>query len=128
MSGVTMMMMERPKRLRGSARFKRPRGAAVRATSAGAISVSAGTASSSSIGLEDIARSAHRLDAAREFRVLLDLAPEPRHLHVDGADIAAELRLFGEGLARDGVARARRQRGEQRRLGGEVHRLLAAEE
>ena len=82
-----------------------------------------------SIRLEDIAGAAHGLEIAGEFRVALDLAPEPRHLHVDGADIAAELRLLGQCLARYRDTGAAHQRGQQRGLGGgQMHRLLAAEQ
>src|SRR6185312_2570926 len=69
-----------------------------------------------SIGFEDIAGAAHGLEIAREFGVALDLAAQSCHLHIDGADIAAELRLLGERLARDRLARPARQRHEQRRL------------
>src|SRR5690348_7723713 len=117
--GVTMMSRERPKRLRGSARVMRP----------GRLGWAAGSAAAgSSAGLEDIARSSHGLQVAWEARILLDLAPEPRHLHVDGAQIAAELPLLGQRLARDRRAGVLGEAGEQRRLRrGEMDRFLAAE-
>src|SRR5262249_26646525 len=83
----------------------------------------------SSIRLEDIAGTSDRLEIARELDVLLYLAAQSRHLHVDGADVAAELRLLGERLARDGDAGALDENAEQRRLGGgEMHELGAAGE
>src|SRR6185312_4564574 len=83
----------------------------------------------SSIRLEDIARPSHRLQIARKFRVALDLAPEPRHLDVDGAHMAAELRLLGERLARHRLAGAPRQRHQQRGLAaGQMDRIAAAVE
>src|SRR5437763_8432539 len=97
MSGITMMRSERPKRLRGNARLTRLRwssaGCPARAAAPPAAGGGAGRARLWSIGLEDIAGAADGLEVARELRVLLDLAPEPRHLDVDGAHIAAELRL-----------------------------------
>src|SRR6185437_10626025 len=119
-SGVTMIRIERPKRLRGSARLTRLRGRS---------GVGSATAAGSSIGLEDIARPSDGLEIAREARILLDLAPEPRHLHVDSAQIAAELALLRQRLARHRGAGGLDEAGEQRRLGRrQMHRLLAAEE
>src|SRR5712671_7654038 len=136
MSGVTMMSSERPNRLRGSARLIR-----LRRPAAGRSPIEAGVAAlgmgparvgatrSPSIGLEDIACASNRLDVAGEFGIALDLAPQPRHLHVDGAHVAAELRLVGERLARHWLAGPAHQRRQQRRLGrGEMGRLLAAEQ
>src|SRR5690348_16667278 len=105
-SGVTMISSERPNSVRGSIRFSHPgRAPAAPKRAAGtgvrpAASAGGGAAVKVSIGLEDIAGTAHGLQVTREFRVALDLAPQPGHLHVDGADVAAELRLLGEVLAR----------------------------
>src|SRR5579885_3500646 len=80
-----------------------------------------------SIRLQDIARAAHRLQEAREFRVGLDLAPESRHLHVHPARRASHLRLERQRLARYRLARSARECQQQRGLGGgEPHRLAAA--
>src|SRR5215813_8190275 len=130
MSGVTMMRMERPKRLRGSARLTKLRWSLPGSPAPRDAAVSRPLpASSSSIRLEDITGASDRLEIARELDVLLDLAAQPRHLHVDGADIAAELRLLGKRLARDGGAGALDENAEQRRLGGgEMHQLGAAGE
>src|SRR6185437_9222374 len=136
MSGVTMMRIERPKRLRGSTRFSglcrtRSREASPAEASRGASAAETSPAGARppSIGLEDIPRPSHGLKVARETRILLDLAAQPRHLHVDGAQIPAELPLLRQALARDRRAGAGDEAGEQRRLGGgKMHRLLAAEE
>src|SRR4051812_765947 len=96
-SGVTMMSSERPNRLRGSARLTRLRCCRAATDAAPGSSAPRGATAPPSIGLEDIAGTPDRLDVAREFRVHLDLAAQPRHLHVDGTDIAAELGLLGKG-------------------------------
>ncbi len=44
------------------------------------------------LGLERIAGAPHGLQVAGIARVGLDLAAQPRHLHIDIADVAAELR------------------------------------
>src|SRR5258708_21881368 len=135
-SGVTMMSSERPNRLRGSARLIRLRRLSAGRSTAKLVVVlggpgpaTPGATRSRSIGLEDIACASNRLDVAGKFRIVLDLAPQPRHLHVDSAHVAAELRLVCERLARHRLAGAAHQRGQERRLGrGEVDRLLAAEQ
>src|SRR5512142_2699908 len=117
-----MMSSERPQSERGSARLNQRRWLSA---SAGAPSVAEPGAAekigsrccAGSIGLEDIARSTHGLEIAREFRIALDLAPKARHLHIDGAEIAAALRLERQILARHRLARLARQRSEQRGLG-----------
>src|SRR5262249_39780564 len=63
-----------------------------------------GRPDSRSIRLEDIAGAAHGLEGAREFWIALALAPEPRHLDIDGARVAAEARLFRQHLARHRLA------------------------
>src|SRR5882672_8543376 len=129
MSGVTMMSSERPNRLRGSARLIRLRCCRAAAGAAPGSAPTSGAAMPPSIGLEDITRPSNRLDVARKFRVGLDLAAQPRHLHVDGADIAAELRLLGERLAGDRLVGTTHQRSQQagfRR--GQADRLVAAKE
>src|SRR6188472_2812672 len=82
-----------------------------------------------SLWFERIAGAAYGLEIARKARVGFDLAPQPRHLHVDIADIAAELRRLRQVLARHRFAGARRQARQQPCLGGgQVHRLLTAEQ
>src|SRR5260370_9105364 len=135
-SGVTMMSSERPNRLRGSARLIRLRRLAAGRSTAKLVVVlggpgpaTPGATRSRSIGLEDIACASNRLAVAGKFRIVPDLAPQPRHLHVDSAHVAAELRLVCERLARHRLAGAAHQRGQERRLGrGEVDRLPAAEQ
>src|SRR6266404_5598910 len=135
-SGATMMSSERPNRLRGSARLIRLRRLAAGRSTAKLVRMlggpgpaTPGATRSRSIGLEDIAGASNRLDVAGEFWIVLDLAPQPRHLHVDSAHVAAELRLVCERLARHRLAGAAHQRGQERRLGRcEVDRLLATEQ
>src|ERR1700691_1330650 len=80
-----------------------------------------------SIWLEDIARASYRLQIARKLGIALDLAPEPRHLHVHRPQIAAELRRARQILARHRLVRLRRERHQQRLFGaGELHRRGAA--
>src|SRR5579862_2274464 len=126
-----MISSERPQSERGSARLNQRRWLSPAAASRRDAMARAGNSPrrlrALSIGLEDIACSSHRLQIAREFRIALDLAPEPRHLHIDGAQIAAALRLLRQILARDRFARLLRERVEQRRLGGrQMHWLAAA--
>src|SRR5258708_2262268 len=135
-SGVTMMSSERPNRLRGSARLIRLRRLAAGRSTAKLVVVlggpgpaAPGAPRSGSIGLGDIALALNRLDVAGQFRIVLDLSPQSRHLQVHSATVAAELRLVCERLARHRLAGAAHQRGQERRLGrGEVDRLLAAEQ
>src|ERR1700691_5194425 len=88
---------------------------------------SGGLSGPRSIWLEDIARASHRLQIARKLGVALDLAPEPRHLHVHGPQIAAELRRARQILARHRLVRLARQRHQQRLFGaGELDRRRAA--
>src|SRR6516164_7569075 len=70
-----------------------------------------------SVAPERITGAADRLQIAREARVALDLAAQPRHLDVDVADIAAELRRQRQFLARDRLRRLLRQGEQQCRLG-----------
>src|SRR5438132_13899665 len=93
-----MMMSERPNSVRGSSCLINgsPRGRPV-AASDGAVA---------SVGLEDIARTSDGLQVARELRILLDLAPEARHLDVDRAHVAAELAGLAQRLARHRLADA----------------------
>src|SRR5438034_2596314 len=98
-SGVTIMSSERPNRLRGSARLIRLRRLAagrspmiVAVAPLGMGPARAGATRSPSIGLEDIAGASNRLDVTGEFGIAFDLAPQSRHLHIDGAHVAAELR------------------------------------
>src|SRR5487761_111522 len=65
-----------------------------------------------SIWLEDIARSPDRLEIAREAWIAFDLAPQPRDLDVDSAQVVAQLR---------------RECGKQGLLGaGQTYRLFAS--
>src|SRR5690349_2930385 len=139
-NGVTMISSERPNSVRGSIRLSHPGRLAGARRAAGARSyaspeaagrsvLAAAAAARASIGLEDIAGTAHGLQVAREFRIALDLAPQSCHLHVDRAHVSAELRLLGQDLAGDGFTRAPRQHGHQRDLrSGEVDQFAAAEQ
>src|SRR6266702_3670073 len=129
MSGVTMISSERPNRMRGSSRLYQRGSCTARRASVSGSAPRRPAPSEASIGFEDIADAPDGLQIAREFRVALDLAPEPRHLHVDRAHVTAELRLHGEPLAADGRAGAPGERAEERRLGrGQVHGFIAAPE
>src|SRR5437764_11256608 len=129
MSGVTMISSERPNRVRGSSRLCQRGSCTARRASVSGSAPRRRAPSEASIGLEDIADAPNSLQIAREFRVALDLASEPRHLHVDRAHIPAELRLLGEPLAANGRAGAPGERPEERRLGrGQVHGFIAAPE
>src|SRR5262249_26787351 len=101
-----MISSERPNRLRGSNRLCQRGSCTAWRASASPPPARPAAEPGASIGLEDIADAAHRLQVARIFGIALDLAPEPRDLHVDRAHIAAELRLFGEPLAAYGGAGA----------------------
>ena len=93
-----MIRSDRPNRVRGSRRLCQRRSSAELRACATEPPASRVAEPGASIGLEDIADAPHRLQIAREFGISLDLAAEPRHLHVDGAHVAAELRLLGEPL------------------------------
>src|SRR5690242_11502969 len=124
-----MIRSERPKRVRGSNRLCQRVSCTAWRASASRPALSPAAAPGASIGFEDIADAPHRLQIAREFGIALDLAAEPRHLHVDGADVAAELCLFGEPLTADGRAGPLGEHAEERRFGGgQVHGLVAAQE
>src|SRR5215468_10608753 len=95
---------ERPNIVRGNSRLIQPSGCKARSlagpfvgpaadaprSSAGANPLRAAAIGSRSIRSERIAGAAHRLQIARESRVALDLAAQPRHLNIDVADVAAE--------------------------------------
>src|SRR5579862_7850032 len=114
---------DRPNIVRGRTRLIQPRGSISRRRQTSA------SAGSASIRLEDIAGSAHGLQIARIAGVALDLAPQPRHLNIDIAHIAAELRRQRQFLARYRLAGPLRQPDEQRGFsGGQVNRLAAAKQ
>src|SRR5205814_1981654 len=70
---------------------------------------SAGNAGRLSLGLEDITGAANGLQIAGIARIALEFAPQPRHLHIDITDVAAEPRRLRQLLARHGLARLLRQ-------------------
>src|SRR5579863_5408763 len=122
-SGITIRSSERPNIVCGSNRLIPPRWRMSRASGAKP------DGSSVSLGLEGIAGAADGLQIARIARVGLDLAAQPGHLHIDVADIAAELRRLRQILARYGVAGPRREAGQEPRFGGgQTHHLAAAEQ
>src|SRR5216683_5684717 len=132
-SGITIKSSERPNIVCGSSRLIRLRWRMSRSAGAspgasppnGAIGASA----AASLGLERIAGAPHGLQVAGIARIELDLAAQPRHLHIDIADVAAELRRLRQILARYRLAGARRETGQQPRLGGgQVHDLVAAKQ
>src|SRR2546430_15915337 len=70
---------------------------------------SAGNVALVSLGLEDITGATHGLQITGIARIVLDLAAQPRHLHIDIADVAAEGRRLRQLLARHGLAGLLRQ-------------------
>ena len=110
-SGTTISSSERPNIVCGSSRLIRLcwRMSSISGARSGVASARVATASAASLGLERIAGAAHRLQIARVARVALDLAAQPRHLHVDIADVAAELRRLRQLLARHRLPGARRR-------------------
>src|SRR6266851_707567 len=132
-SGITIKSSERPNIVCGSSRLIRLRWRMSRSAGAspgasppnGAIGASA----AASLGLERIAGAPHGLQVAGIARIELDLAAQPRHLHIDIADVAAELRRLRQILARYRLAGARREAGEEPRFGGgQVDDLAAAKQ
>src|SRR5262249_53270577 len=128
-SGVTMISRARPNRLRGRTRLYQRVSCTAWRASAAPPAPRLTAVPGASIRLEDIADACHRREVARDFRIALDLAAEPRHLHVDRPDVTAELRLLREPLAADGRAGPLGERTQERRLGGgQVHGLVGAPE
>ena len=69
------------------------------------------------------------MQKAGEARIVLDLAAQARHLHVDQAAVAGLLALRRQLLARDRLAGAARQLEQQLRFRfGEVYRLAGLEQ
>src|SRR5207244_4308668 len=137
-SGITISSSERPNIVCGSIRFIQLRcrtttasaatsgGGAIRGAVAAVMSAAMTLAS---LGLEGIASAADGLQVARVARVGFDLAAQPRHLYVDIADVAAELRRLRQVLARHRLPGTRRKARQQSSLGGgEAHDLAAAEQ
>src|SRR6266851_6220768 len=131
-SGSTISSSERPNIVCGSNRLMRLRWRMSRSAgvSPGAPrAANAAAAAAASLGLERIAGAAHGLQVAGIARVGLDLGAQPGHLHIDVADVAAELRRLRQVLARYRLAGARREAGEEPGFGGsQVHDLAAAKQ
>src|SRR5580698_667972 len=130
-SGTTISSSERPNIDCGNSRLIKLRPAPAPSGIASLVGSDAakigGDATAASVGLEDIADPSHRLQIARITRILLDLASQPRHLHIDVAHIAAELRRLRQVFARDRLPGTRRQQRQQACLGsGQVHDVVAA--
>src|SRR6516225_4168217 len=84
--GATMMISERPNRPRGNTRFSARSGCSRGRRNARLVL-------SNAVWDQDIADTANGLDIERKLGVLLDFAPQPRHLHVDRAlELDAETR------------------------------------
>src|SRR5438477_8872812 len=144
-SGITINSSERPNIVCGSSRFNQLRWRMSRSAGAspggsapngaiwgalwGALWATIAAGAAASLRLERIAGAAHGLQVARIARVRFDLAAQPGHLHIDIADVAAELRRLRQVLARYRLAGARREARQQPRLGGgQVHDLAAAKQ
>src|SRR5438132_12853030 len=99
-SGSTINSSERPNIVCGSNRLIRLRWRRSRSAGTspggspadGPRGANAAAIAAASLRLERIADAAHGLQVARIARVALDLAAQPGHLHIDVADVAAELR------------------------------------
>src|SRR5215208_2974130 len=82
-----------------------------------------------SIRLEDIAGSADGVQIARIAGIRLHFAPQSGHLHVDVADVSAELRRLRQLLSRYRLPRFRSENRQQARLGrGQMHAAVAAKQ
>src|SRR6266567_1288113 len=131
-SGITINSSERPNIVCGSSRLIRLRWRMSRsagASAGGSPLNGSHAAAAASLGLERIAGAPHGLQVAGIARVGLDLAAQPGHLHIDIADVAAELRRLRQILARYRLACPRRKARQQPRLGGrQVHDLVAAKQ
>src|ERR1051325_3348213 len=100
---MTISSSERPNVVCGKRRLAQPRCRISKpSAAAGAVSArgSAGNAGRLSLGLEDITGAANGLQIARIGGIALELAPQPRHLHIDITDVAAEPRRLRQLLAR----------------------------
>src|SRR5712691_2176936 len=136
-SGSTINNSERPNIVCGSNRLIRPRWRMSRSAGAspgglplnGPRGVNAAAVAAALLGLERIAGAPHGLQVAGIARVGLDLAAQPGHLHVDVADVAAELRRLRQILARYRLAGARREARQEPRFGGsQAHDLGTAKQ
>src|SRR5438045_9452239 len=99
---MTISSSERPKVVCGKSRFIQPRWRISKpSAAAGEVSArgSAGNAGRLSLGLEDITGAANGLQIARIARIALEFAPQPRHLHIDITDVAADRPLDDPGAA-----------------------------
>src|SRR5580704_10339523 len=101
---MTISSRERPNIVFGSIRLIQCRWRISRVSSrVGRMSNDRLLIAASSVRTQRIAGAAHRLQVAWIARIGLDLAAQPVHLHVDVADIAAELRRLRQFLARYGL-------------------------
>src|SRR5438067_12110088 len=139
-SGTTISSSERPNIVCGNSRliqlrWRISRFSGAQPAASGMISGAAGLVASATatviVSLEPkgITGAAHRLQIAWVARVGLDLAAQPGHLHVDIADIAAELHRLRQVLARHRLPGPGRQTGQQPCFaGGEMHDIVAAKQ
>src|SRR5271155_3231611 len=130
-SGITIKSSERPNIVCGKSRLMRLccRMSRSAGASPGGSRAGAAVSAAASLRFERITGAPHGLQVAWVARVGLDLAAQPGHLHLDVADVAAELRRLRQILARSGLARPRREAQQQRRLGaGQTHDLAAAKQ
>src|SRR5438034_570619 len=88
-----------------------------------------GNAGRLSLRLEDITGAANGLQIAGIARIALEFAPQPRHLHIDIPDVAAEPGRLRQLLARHRLPCLLRQDRQDTGLGGrQVNRIVAAEQ
>src|SRR6266446_909927 len=117
-SGSTISSSERPNIVCGSNRLIRLRWRMSRSAGAspGGLPLNGprgANVAAASLGFERIAGAPHGLQVAGIAWVGLDLAAQPGHLHIDVADVAAELRRLRQILARYRLAGVRREAGQE---------------
>src|SRR5262245_45161220 len=126
---MTINSSERPNVVCGKRRLTPARWRISRLSAADSTRGSAGNTGRLSLGLEDIAGTTHGLQIAWITRIALDFPAQPRHLHIDIADVAAEPRRLRQFLARHRLSRLLRQYRQETGLGGgEVNNGVAAEQ
>src|SRR5258706_11021775 len=114
-----MIISERPNRRRGISRFS------ARSGCRGARS-SVRLVLSNAVWDQDIADTANGLDVERKLGILLDLAAQPRHLHVHRA-FQLNVQPRAESGARKGPPRIGSEKLQKLRLGaGELYALAGA--
>src|SRR5258706_6673448 len=117
--GARMMISERPNKRRGISRFSARNGCSGERSSVRLVL-------SNAVWDQDIADTANCLDRERKLGIVLDLAAQPRDLHVHRA-LQGDIQPRAEGGARKGPARIGGEELQELRLGaGELHTFAGA--